>query len=309
MTLLRAPLVVVSLCIFAFSACPKEEPVCSIGESQACFCDSGIQGSQQCDNGDGWLECICFPDGDAGQVSDAGVVSDANTTDGSHTDSMTSDSHIDDANSEDAGEIFPHPGFGIITGACDVLDTELTDNSPSIFVNHIDFANDPFDDPEDLSLLTLGGQRMISEGNANANSLYSEVFAFEVLARCEDATLLETETSINYDVQGKITDLEVLMDDVKIGVSVVRAMHWPHEDPYTVEEATTHLTGKLNDIQESSANVSAEGAWQKQVLSVIAYDQPTADTVNTAWQALDASVKADTIVVVTISDGDDGFIY
>jgi len=47
----------------------------------------------------------------------------------------------------------------------------------------------------------------------------------------------------------------------------------------------------------------------KQILSVLAYDGPTADTVAQAWAGLDASVKADTIIVVTQTDGDDTFIY
>ena len=39
--------------------------------------------------------------------------------------------------------------------------------------------------------------------------MYSEVFAYEWLARCEQATLLKTETEIVYDVVGKKADILV----------------------------------------------------------------------------------------------------
>jgi len=40
-----------------------------------------------------------------------------------------------------------------------------------------------------------------------------------------------------------------------------------------------------------------------------AWDGTTADTMEQAWTALDATVKADTIVVITKTDGEDLFIY
>ena len=325
MMLLRLSLVVVTLSIFSLSGCPQDQAVCAANQTRTCSCADSQLGQQTCSaDGHEWSACSCDSPTDAGTHSDAaqsdvaaqqdaGQTQDALANDSSSADSRIDDagggdSAIADAGGEDAGSIYPRPGFGAISGACDVLDTELTDSVPSLFVNHLDFGTDPYDDSDYVDL-TSGGQQMIDVGNANVNSLYSEVFAYEVLARCEDAALLETENTIQYDTQGKITDLEVLMDDIKIGVSVVRAVHWPHEDPYTVAEASEHLSGKLLDIQESSANVSAEDAWQKQVLSVIAYNQQSADAVEEAWNALDASVKADTIVVVTVSDGDDGFMY
>jgi len=53
-------------------------------------------------------------------------------------------------------------------------------------------------------------------------------------------------------------------------VSVTRAVHFPFGEPYTLDEATTLLTRKLSEILESTANVSAEDAWVKQILYVYA---------------------------------------
>ena len=121
---------------------------------------------------------------------------------------------------------------------------------PWLIANRLDFGLNPYDD-EDLEFLTDGGQEVVSDGNAGGSSLLSEVFAFEVLSRCEDAILLKTETEIVYnDVSGKKTDLVVTIGGIKWGVSVTRAVGYPRDAPYTVERAAdllepvsyTHLT-------------------------------------------------------------------
>lgn len=199
--------------------------------------------------------------------------------------------------------------FGVISGSCGVLDTELTEPSPAWFESIINFGDDPYDDI-DLDRLTPGGQKIIADGNAGGSSLLSEVFAYEVLARCEDAVLLKTETEVAYDdPMGKITDLLVEIDGIPIGVSVTRAVGFPRADPYTVAQAETLLVDKLNDVAASSGNVAAEDAWAKQVLHVIAYAPGHAQSLRAAYDSLPASVVSDTIVWVTISEGDDDFLY
>ncbi len=207
-----------------------------------------------------------------------------------------------------AGPTLPLPGFGAITGPCGFLDDELLDPNPSFEVNAIDFGSDPYD-AADYGLLTEFGQEVIDDGNAGGSSLLSEVFAMEVLARCELATLLATETEIRYTTEGKITDLLVEIEGRKIGVSVVRAVGFPKDDPYTVEQARTILERKLGDILESSANVAREDAWEKQILHVLAYAEGHVESLEAAWEAIPAATRADTIVFVTVTNGDDLFLY
>ena len=200
-------------------------------------------------------------------------------------------------------------GFGELASACGVLDDrELLGADPELFRGSITFARG-FSDPIDRPLLTPGGLRMIETPNAGGSSALSEVFAFEQLARCELAALLKTETEIVYDHQGKITDLEVAIDGHKLGVSVVRAMTFPLGQPYTVDAATTIIRRKLEDIQVSSANVSAQDRWTKQILAVLAYDDQHAEVVEQVWSGFDAAVRGDAVLVVTVTHGDDAFIY
>ena len=170
-------------------------------------------------------------------------------------------------------------------------------------VNTIDFMMRSFDS----SLLSVGGQTIFDDPNAGGSSKESEAIAYEVLYRCELASLLKTETQIVYQDPGTITDFLVEVDGLKVGVSVVRAFAFMAE--YTVQDAFDKMTEKLLDIQESTANVSPADAWEKQILAVIAEKPENATNVVTALGMIDASTRGDTIVVVTTTNGDDAFIY
>jgi hypothetical protein len=203
----------------------------------------------------------------------------------------------------------PLPALYTLSGMCGVLnDPELTGASPLFVEDAMSFSR-RYNDPADRPLLTPGGQTIASLPNAGGSSLYSEVFAFEQLARCEQAGFLKSETQIIYDTVGKITDILVTVDGHKIGVSVVRAVQFPFGTPYTLANATTIIQRKLEDIQESSVNVSAQDKWVKQILAVIAYDDQHVDTVEQAWLGLSPTIRADTVLVVTATHGDDAFLY
>lgn len=205
------------------------------------------------------------------------------------------------------GAVLPLPGYGTLTGDCDKLDPgSLIGMSPGVVLtNAIDFPATPYM----LSDLSPGGQVIFNTNNENPNSKDSELMAFEVLHRCELATLLKTESEVSYDDNnpGPITDLLVAIDGFKIGVSVVRAFQFM--DEYTLQVALPKVTEKLNDIQASSARVLPGDAWDKQILSVIAEKPENAAVVAEALGQISASVRGDTIVVITVTNGEDTFIY
>jgi hypothetical protein len=212
----------------------------------------------------------------------------------------------DAAAAPDAG---PLAGFGTLSGACGVLEPpELTGDAPTLHRDAIDFAV-AYDETH-LAELSAGGQEIIHDGNAGGSSLLSEVFAYEVLHRCERAALLKTENEVLYDDPlSKKTDLLVEIDGLKIGVSVTRAYVFPPTQPYTVAAARDLLEGKLADILSSSASVAAQDRWEKQILLVVAYAPGHADSIETAYATVDGALQADTILWVTVTDGMDAFIY
>ena len=240
--------------------------------------------------------------GSSAESSSSGEVDEGTSSTGTRDESSSSGA-VDGSSSSSGGT---DDGLGELMGRCGVLgDMQLTGDMPGFFVNTLDFEDVGFD----YDQLTPGGQQIFDDGNLGGSSLYSEVVAYEVLARCEGAELVKTEAEIVYDEKGPRTDLLVDFDGTSIGVSVVRAQGFPLDDPYTVEQATTILEDKLGDIPLSTAAVSAEDAWTKQILHVVAYAPMHAESLQTAYEALGPELTLDTIVVVTVTEGDDLFIY
>ena len=215
----------------------------------------------------------------------------------------------DTSTSDDDADVIEVPldGFGLISGECGVLDDELASESSFFFLNSIDFLTDPYDET-DYPFLTAGGREILDDVNAG-NAVYSRVFAYEVLARCEFAGLLKTESEIGYNPDTERTDLLIIIDGLKIGVSVTKAVKYPPDAEYTVTDAQNLLTAKLTDIIESSKNVLPEDKWEKQILHIIAYSDQHAVSLKSAYDSLDDTVRTDTIVIVTVSNGDDSFLY
>ncbi len=197
-------------------------------------------------------------------------------------------------------------GYGALT-MCPIIATpEVLSPDPAIVADTLDFTGYPV---FDVSLLSPGGQVMYAAGNLNGSSLKSEVLAYEVLYRCDGAEFLKGEGEIVYDIDGKKTDLLVNIDGHKVGVSVVRAESFPKGSPYPVAQAYDVLFGKLDDIHYSTMNVSAQDAWDKQILAIMAQTPEHALAIEEAYTMMDAATKADTIVVITVTEGDDDFIY
>lgn len=193
-----------------------------------------------------------------------------------------------------------------VVGSCDVLDTELTDASAHLFVTDVgviacEFVGDG---------LSAGGQEILADDNAGGSSLYSEILAHEFLLQCEQAVLLKTETEILYtDPNGKKTDLLLEIDGEKIGVSVTRAIVFPPDTPLSPTRALEQLEDKLGDVILANANVRPEDAWAKQILVVETPSESDRDVLLDVIPTIDAALRADTVLWVVQTDGQDEFLY
>lgn len=259
---------------------------------------------------------------DAGTpVVDAGAP-DAGTPDAGprEEDAGLPDAGPSDAGAPDAGvdagvDAGPHlpldGGHGLITGPCGRVAPQLLSPNPSFFEVHLDFGMDQYDDPVERARLTPGAQQILMEGTAGGSSGISEAFAYEVLALCEGASFVKSETTIVYNPPtSKKTDILVSIDGKQVGVSVVRAFLYPGDAGYPVNTSTTAtIKGKLDDILVSSANVVPPDNWVKQVLAVVSYEQVGSTSVEAIWNSLDAMTRANTIVYVIVTDGRDKPLY
>lgn len=249
---------------------------------------------------------------DAGVQEDAGVVDagndvDAGAPDAGEFDAGVVDAGVPDAGLPDAGPMGQRAGYGVISGDCGPLSlVDLNSPSPSTYENRIDFEMNSFD----AGLLSDGGYRMFNTPNAGGSSGNSEVFAFEVLHRCEYAELAATETEVTYTPpSSKKTDIVVSIEGQVVGVSVARAFKFPPGTPLPVSDARNLLNGKFSDIQVSTQNVNPPWQWNKQILHVLAYDDVAKQAVIDAAAQIDAGVRGDTILFITTTDGNDAFIY
>ncbi len=253
---------------------------------------------------------------DAGPRFDAGLISDAGEADAGLPDAGANDAGSTDAGVQDAGldagpRLALDGGHGRVLGECYRVPPELGRATPSFLQVRLDFGMDQFDEPAERPRLTQGAQTMLATPNAGGSSGISEAFAFEVLALCEGASLVKTETQIAYvPPTSKKTDILVRIAGQQVGVSVTRAVSFPPDAGYPLTpQRLAFVEGKLDDIIVSSMNVQPPDRWVKQLLVVMAQGDEHAATIRAAWDAIDATSKADTVLYVVVTDGLDGPIY
>jgi hypothetical protein len=199
--------------------------------------------------------------------------------------------------------------LGTLVGACPLVAPMIAAATPAIENDSLVFvAGETYAKSE----LSPGGQKLFDTANAGGSSTESEVMSYEVLRACAGAKLLKTETEIGYEppsdaAPNSITDILMEIGGKKVGVSVTRA-YKPPAIPLTDADVQSLLVKKLEGINRSSERVLPADKWVKQILHVFAVDQNAADAVNRVWATLDASLKADTVVLVTRTKGG-GFIY
>lgn len=198
--------------------------------------------------------------------------------------------------------------LGTFSGPCGNLVAQLHSPLPSLVDDALIFTSS---EAYVRSSLSPDGQRLYDIPNAGGSSEESEVMSFEVLHYCDGASLLKSETEIGYtppdpDLGGNIiTDILVSIGGDKVGVSVTRAYQ-----PGGMTDSEVHdlLVKKLDGVNHSSARVLPADRWVEQILHVFVATQSAADAVSRVYPTLDATLRADTIVLVTQTTGG-GFIY
>jgi hypothetical protein len=178
-----------------------------------------------------------------------------------------------------------------------------------------------------------GARRILDSPNAGGNSIWSEALSFEVLNAMFGAKLLCTGSFVDllllsyfithhffqifftvtemqicyFPMGGKITDYSVSIFNQPIGVSVTRALKFHGE--FCDADAIVLLTKKLYGVNESSRLVSDPHRWKKQILHVWAENVKVAHTLTRVWKQMDASLIANTMVLITVTEHNARFIF
>ncbi len=194
-------------------------------------------------------------------------------------------------------------GWGIISGdniTAEQLTGNVSETKLLVFECGSTFVYDE---------LTNSAQKVYDD-SGSGSSVYSEALAMEVLGRLYGAVLLKTETEINYVDSGGIkTDFLVDIQENKIGITVTRAVSYPMDETLTLNQANDILVNKLEDIQLSTANVSAADLWEKQFLIVFTTTFNNKNILVSAVDLIDTGTKGDTLIIIIQTEGDDVFIY
>lgn len=209
-----------------------------------------------------------------------------------------------------SGNPGPTDGMGMITGQCGVIASSIINApAPALFENALDFGADPYD-PTDFGRLSAGAQAILGSPTPPTSSALARAFEFEVLRRCEAAQLLKTADEIEYlDEGGKKADVLLQIAGWKIGVTFSRAFKFPVDAPLTIAEAKSVLEGKLREILASNQNVAPSDKWVKQILHIMASSHEHAASLRSAYATIDPSLMADTVLLITVTDGADLPLY
>ncbi len=149
--------------------------------------------------------------------------------------------------------------------------------------------------------LSRDSLRILLTPNAGGNSIVSEVLSFEMFKKYFNAHLLKTEMEVEYFPEGgSINDYVMKIFNTVIGVSVTRAMKYPFDEAFTIQDATNLLTKKLKGIVQSSKNSMEH--WNKQILHVWVMNEYTCNSMLIAWSELSRQLKTNTVLLITVAE-------
>lgn len=223
-------------------------------------------------------------------------------TDAASTSTKDSGSKVD-------ANVAPADILGTLSGSCGLVKTYLTTPTSTFVQNALEFkAGETYD----KASLSDDGDKLFDTPNAGGSSTESETMSFEILRACEGAKLLKTETEILYsppDDAGpnSISDILIDISGTKIGVQVTR-VYRPSNQTLTDADAKTTIVKKLEGINRSTVRVLPADKWAKQILHVFTANTAATDAVLRVLPTIDASLKANTIILLTQTKGG-GFLY
>lgn len=159
-------------------------------------------------------------------------------------------------------------------------------------------------------LCSLGCEALLSLNtpNAGGNSEISEAFSIDYFCRFLQAKEIVFENEVEYAFTGKMVDFVCRIKNTRYGVSVTRAMGYPHPHCFVPEEASRLLNKKLTGLILSARNVSSKHSFSKSFLHVFCQNELIAKYVITACSLLLADSELNTLMVIaTVTDSEEVF--
>ena len=160
-----------------------------------------------------------------------------------------------------------------------------------------------------LNCLSPQSKKIAKDPNAGGNSVWSEVYSFEIMKRLFNAELILTEMGIEYyPYCSKKTDYVCQINNEIFGISVTRAMKYNGEFNY--DDAQILLYKKLMGIRESTKNVILKRKWIRQILHVWTPNETISQIIIDCFKDIPSTIRTNTILIVSETSSVNGeFIF
>jgi hypothetical protein len=149
------------------------------------------------------------------------------------------------------------------------------------------------------------------EPNAGGKSLHSEAISVKVLNELFGLSDIATEMEVEYRwFNYKRCDYICTMYGQRIGVSVTRAMAYPHPSLFTLEDACRLLNRKIYGLLVAREGVLEKHDFKKCILHIWCETKRISDLVRYYYSTLNVEMKDNIILVLTVTEYNEAsFIY
>lgn len=147
--------------------------------------------------------------------------------------------------------------------------------------------------------------------NAGGNSEYSEAMSMHYFEHVFNGKDFILENEVEYWREFKMVDYICTIRNERIGVSVTRAMGFPHSSMFVKKDAENLLKKKINGLIVACDLVLTKHSFTKSILHVWCQNKRIANLVREAYEeaieidAMGLKVLCDVAVILTICDDKD----
>lgn len=146
------------------------------------------------------------------------------------------------------------------------------------------------------------GRKVMEMPNAGGNSKISEALSVEYLATLYSGKDVKTEMEIEYWVEYKIIDFLMMIDRIRVGISVTRAMKYPDPNDFTEGDARKLLLKKLDGLIIARQCVNDNCTFDKSILHIWCQNIKIARIIKKVYKKMNGSLKSGIIVICTVAD-------
>ncbi len=161
---------------------------------------------------------------------------------------------------------------------------------------------------KDYKNLKLGHDafRSLTMDNAGGASDYSEAISIHYFENVFQGSEFILENEVKYWMEYKMVDYVCTIKNQRIGVSVTRAMGFPHSSRFTRKDGKELLRNKINGLIVACDLVMSTHSFTKSILHVWCQNNRIANIMNEVYEqeleidSMDLKVLCDVIVIITV---------